>query len=726
MIPCAPDRPTVAVKVRVLEVYHIAHVRCPQLAIQSFVKSLCDLHGVPYRPYLCQQFSIAYDLYLDLCRQTDERHACPACMYKLEGKDALIFDMLTCFDGNDSLKWQWPTARRGSQCWGSPVSAWITETRGTELPMQAVGKVRAPSRPMLPSNAVQEEDNPCADRWKNMINDVTSKMWGIFDKTGIFLALCRHGFVSVIADTIRSGELAKYPLAVVEELLDAFGMNLRVGYDVGCHFGATVANSSLGDEAREKNLKCLVGSFHGHAHNRLCQLQFLATYVEGMGLEDLEGCERFFSRSNGLAKSCRYASRFHRQQEISTYAKHFNSFETYANLSKFLCSNYRQALTILKTEGALQTWMRHEGVDSVDHFHKWLTEERSYLEGLKDAAKTNEETLEMEYVQKLVNLSASHGSLTRQRSRWDVHTRSFEGGSGAAARAGEGREGLGACGRAGGGARCRGALDDGVRKWGATVEEIKRRKYAVALNALELLIVERIFELTKMNQSQTGYKMRKHIAKALQARSKAVRAAIDRYNEAAGALNPPMPSITWEQVVEYAFLADFDILQDTRAEVQSKPWTRPAYQLAMDRYFKILRAREEIKRLNVEIPRVVTWIRDENRFLHKMERILSDGEGKSDVEKETDGYMAVQRFHELARMPGFTGSLRCGVAVGRRDLQERLQELCTELAGEDGEDEMDVDDELAPGMVEPRDPQTQGSDDEGDEAGDQAVSGLLY
>jgi hypothetical protein len=47
---------------------------------------------------------------------------------------------------------------------------------------------------------------------------------------------------------------------VVEELLNAFGMNLGVGYDVGCHFGATVANSSLSDEAQEKNLKCVVGS----------------------------------------------------------------------------------------------------------------------------------------------------------------------------------------------------------------------------------------------------------------------------------------------------------------------------------------------------------------------------------------------------------------------------------------------------------------------------------
>lgn len=41
-------------------------------------------------------------------------------------------------------------------------------------------------------------------------------------------------------------------------------------------------------------------------------------------------------------------------------------------------------------------------------------------------------------------------------------------------------------------------------KWVATTVEIKKRKYQLALDALELLIVERIFELTKMNQSQTG------------------------------------------------------------------------------------------------------------------------------------------------------------------------------------------------------------------------------
>jgi hypothetical protein len=301
--------------------------------------------------------------------------------------------------------------------------------------------------------------------------------------------------------------------------------------------------------AREKELRCLVGSFHGHAHNRLCQLRFLATYVEGMGLEDLEGCERFFSRSNGLAKSCRYASRFHRQQEITTYAKHFDSCETYANLSrcwllerkagtdvlsagKFLCDNYRQALGILKTEGALQAWMRQEKIDSVDQVHEWLVEEKTYLEGLKNARKTNEETLEMEYIQKLVNLSASqyvlNGTLVERRGLTapDVYRARYKvaAAEGRRARDGNGTftPGVSKEDRARRRAQekmekeeerveeLEETLDIMERwttespKWAATVDGIKKRKYALALDALELLIVERIFELTKMNQSQTG------------------------------------------------------------------------------------------------------------------------------------------------------------------------------------------------------------------------------
>jgi hypothetical protein len=59
------------------------------------------------------------------------------------------------------------------------------------------------------------------------------------------------------------------------------------------------------------------------------------TYVEGVGLEALETCESFFSKSNALAATTRYASRFHRQQAITTYLKHADTFDTYQGLSKF-------------------------------------------------------------------------------------------------------------------------------------------------------------------------------------------------------------------------------------------------------------------------------------------------------------------------------------------------------------------------------------------------------
>ncbi|KAJ7789510.1 hypothetical protein B0H14DRAFT_2306725, partial [Mycena olivaceomarginata] len=110
-------------------------------------------------------------------------------------------------------------------------------------------------------------------------------------------------------------------------------------------------------------------------------------------------------------------------------------------------------------------------------------------------------------------------------------------------------------------------------------------------------------------------------------------------------------------------------LRDTHAEVQSCPWTRPAYWLAIDR-FKILCAREEIKQLNVEIPRMVTWIHDEYKVLHRKEQELEVEAGKTEEQVEADQGLALQvrryrewrgrfdddhmhRFWALAKEPGF-------------------------------------------------------------------------
>lgn len=119
LVPCAPHLPTLAITMRILELYRIASLRCPHLAINSFVKALCDLHGVPFRPYLRKQFSICFDIYLAVRLRVDQRiqvalkhddpgwrlrHACPACTYKLTGEAELLFSVLSTMDGNNSLK----------------------------------------------------------------------------------------------------------------------------------------------------------------------------------------------------------------------------------------------------------------------------------------------------------------------------------------------------------------------------------------------------------------------------------------------------------------------------------------------------------------------------------------------------------------------------------------------------------------------------------------------
>ncbi|KAJ7671759.1 hypothetical protein B0H14DRAFT_3102333 [Mycena olivaceomarginata] len=747
LIPCAPFKPSVAITVKVLEVYRVAHARCPQLAIQSFVKTLCDLHGTPYLPYLRKQFSICYDLYLDLRRNSEKtvlkslgrdsfswrlKHACLACMYKLQGESKLIYDILVTMDGNNSLKRVLRCCKVHSDGDTGTDAEFVmgkskeyTDTRDAgDNYYRDQEKVNEWSKQciaeMMPKEAIEsDEPNPCADRWKNMVEDVTAKMWGIFDETGIFLCLCRHGFVLMIVDMIKSGELAKYPLAVVDSLIEHLGDNIDNGYDVGCDFQTTIKNSPLAARARQCNFRCLVGAFHGHAHNRLCQLCNLATYVLGLGCEDLEGCERFFSGSNGLAKSCRYASRFHRQQEITSYIKHYDSFHTYANLSKFITNNYKQAIDILKKEEALRTWMREEGILDYSVFRVWLEEEKTFLLGLKEGSKDQTETLEMEYVQKVVNLDTSRydpSSIAFYKKYLVVAAEARKAQAGDAPYTpGVPKAELARC-------HAREKLEEklGISdrwtsespQWTATVQQIKQKKYQKALDAVELLVVERIFELTKINQSQTGkgYKLRRHIAKALQARSKAVRNAIDRYNAAAIALDPPMASLTWEQVVEYTFLADFDILRDTRAEVQSRPWTRPAYRLAMDTYFKIERAREEIIRLNIEIRRMMTWMRDEGHFLQGRELSLRSTEGKT-PEQQRGRFDDDHRnnFRRLTKMKGFTGSISPGRAV------ENLGDIGDVDEMEDSNTEEEEE------LTRPDD-----SDDEGIEAHEETLSGLLY
>ncbi|KAI0038697.1 hypothetical protein FA95DRAFT_1505189 [Auriscalpium vulgare] len=697
LLPSAPLSPTVAITIHCMELYRLAHLRCPSLSIQAWVHTLCDFHGTTFRRHLVRQFSIAYDLYLSIRSAVEARvlvalaraepdwrlrNCCPACTYRLDGEQKLTFSILYTMDGGNSLKRvlrREESAEKSGEELGP--SAEMRDGRVVSgdyyLSREDVDR-HAHATNVVPPGAgpppIVSLPTACASRWDNMAPDLTKKMWGVYDETGIFISVCRHGFLLVLADMVRSGELSKYPLAVTEKLLNTFGKDLGGGYDIGCGFAGTLARSSVGPLARSLNHTSLVGAFHGHAHNRACQLKLLAIYVDGLGLEDLEGGERVFSKSNALAASLRYSSVFHRKQGIATFFRHSDVFETYRNLSTFLLNNYKQALTILETApSALAKAMRDLGIEDATTFEAWRAEEKEYLANLQKEPLV--ETLEMEYVVRLAGYYKSRcvaatnvwqaaapncdavGNRDRTRTNERKRRQALEAQTNnlAAVAALESK------------LKIEVRWTNGCPEWNDATALTIRRNYQRALDTLEGLVVARMFELTKMNMSQTGYKLRKHIAKALQSRSAAIRTALTRYNNCAVALKPPRRVITWEEVVEYAFLADFDLLRDTRQDIRQRPWANPGGRLAMDLFYKILRAREEIQRLNVEIPRFATFLRDEHLFLTAREAavrstdvILAHQIRLYRLEHGRFDEFHTERLHAIASLPKFSGSIECG------------------------------------------------------------------
>ncbi|KAJ7303803.1 hypothetical protein DFH08DRAFT_985980 [Mycena albidolilacea] len=596
LFPCSPFAPKVAVATRVLEMFRVNRLRCPTLSVQSWVKSLCDLHGRPYVPYLTQQFSICFDLYLETLANVDKcvvaelkrdapdwclKNCCHACTYKLEEEMKLIFAMLTAMDGKDSLKRVLCKDKTFDEE-GNPTQG--QSQRPDPRTEEAGGdywwsKEVIESLVDIPHIDDPEEQTVCEERWKNLKEDMTSQMWGIFDETGVFLALCRHGFVLLLADMVRSGELAKYLLAIVDALLDAFGPNIRGGYDIGCGFGKTINKSPLGKKAQ-------TNSFSSLSWPHMCP---------GMGLEDLEGCERFFSKSNSPG-------------EVDTIRKHVPPKADYHNLPRsyrcvrhctFLVNNYKQAIEILDTEEPTLAAIKESGIQDVSEFQSRLQEEMEYLRGL--SKEPDEETDRLEYYRRLV-------ALMEREAKFNTVCGEGSKSRGPAKRhAREGYE------RALADVEAKSSWEWESTEWLEAEELANTRKYRKCINQLEALVLKRMFELTKMNLSGTGYKMRKHIAKALQARSQAIRNALKRYNAAASALD--RRTLSWPEVIDYTFLSEWDLLRDPDGNARLRPWAIPAARILLDAYFKIERAKEEIDRLNVEIKRFVTYIRDEKVFL---------------------------------------------------------------------------------------------------------------
>lgn len=167
-------------------------------------------------------------------------------------------------------------------------------------------------------------------------------------------------------------------------------------------------------------------------------------------------------------------------------------------------------------------------------------------------------------------------------------------------------------------------------------------------------------------------------------------------------LSPPRGPLNIKTVLEYVFLGQFDLLRDSRFEVQNKPWTRAAEREAAVTYFKLQRSREEILRLNVEMRRLATFIHDSELLMSKLVTTLesTDPALAHQLKRRQTILIALNRVHsrrllDIEGLAAFSGSTGIGKAVIDLDLELTTTKLREGEEGE-GDDDDDADAETGP------------------------------
>jgi hypothetical protein len=166
--------------------------------------------------------------------------------------------------------------------------------------------------------------------------------------------------------------------------------------------------------------------------------------------------------------------------------------------------------------------------------------------------------------------------------------------------------------------------------------------------------------------------MRVHINKALKTRCKAIQTALKKFNTAARTLN--RPPLEWKNISTYGSLAEFSLLRECREDIQSLPWAEATNRQAAIYHLKYQRALEERKRLNLEVRRLATWIRDEERdFARDITRVrLSQPHLAAEMGEIRDRRVRINNEHriciaQIQALPSFTGICSLGTRIGRTD-----------------------------------------------------------
>ncbi|KAJ7291871.1 hypothetical protein C8J57DRAFT_1492338 [Mycena rebaudengoi] len=655
----SPESPALAFPIQFFEILRQLRHVCPRFSLDAMANALSHIHHIPRNTYLKEQLSDGYDAYLAILRGT----VCPPCLYKTVGEPQLKHSFLATMDGNNSLKLVDATFRAGtprSDDRKSTSFRWLSSQQvdafKDEVENSKKSKsTRTPAPPAIPTSSVPGTSSVPVET-PATLPDVQPPHPAEIDEDDIAW-LNINEFEGEEIDELKK---MKYPLAITDYLLKTYGEDIALGYDIMCAFFKTLLRSSLGTRTVVLRLRGVVPAFHGHAHSCECQIGWHPLYVEGMGLEDFEECERTFAKSNHLASVTQMATPFHRQQAIDEYF-YFHDLDKHTSSGNFIFQNYRQALEKISAntqqlevlEEKLKTLTMSRVIQTVEYMD--LLKKLRSAEMESEAAKVEFRCLDYN----IINNGYTRPQIAQVRRRYGLTAQNLVAVEQEV-----------------------GAFEDEheiVDRWapGSKAYEealvlVSERSYRLALDRLELLVVKRMFELTKLGMNGVGYKMREKISKALRTRAEAIRTALNKYNIAASQLNPPRPRLSWAAVIETVALAEFDLLRDTRSDIRQLAWAQPANREASVLYFGIKGAKEEIRRLNVEIVHLITFMVDDHvDYVHAIRNtVMTDPDLSHEISQQwihrsrINESIALRLVHASC-LRGFSGSLFPGIHVAR-------------------------------------------------------------
>ncbi|CAK5269727.1 unnamed protein product [Mycena citricolor] len=123
-----------------------------------------------------------------------------------------------------------------------------------------------------------------------------------FDSTGAFVLTCRHSQVLFLANMDTPGEQQCYLVALLDKVASLLPpvATILQAYDIGCQMDHSCHLYPLLSPTLRERIAFVINIMHSFGHEWDCQLVYSPRFFVGMGLSDMEGVERFWSRVRKL------------------------------------------------------------------------------------------------------------------------------------------------------------------------------------------------------------------------------------------------------------------------------------------------------------------------------------------------------------------------------------------------------------------------------------------